>query len=107
MFSFEIQDWSGLSERAGYSAKRLAKICKVSPRHLQREFHRNVGCSPQHWLDGRRMLLAKAMLMQGEPVKQVAFELGFKQRSHFSRCFRRCHRVSPSRFLAGLKSRCK
>lgn len=104
MFSFAMQDWAVLSEKAGYSARRLAKLCGVSMRHLRREFHRNVGCAPQAWLDGRRVLLAKGMLMQGESVKQVAYELGFKQPTHFSRKFRECHQVSPSEYLMKWRS---
>jgi AraC family transcriptional regulator len=99
MFLFELQDWAALSEEAGYSAVKLAQLCNVSRRHLQREFRRKVGCGPQEWLDARRMLVATGMLMQGESVKEVAYKLGFKQPTHFSRNFRLCHQVSPSKFF--------
>ena len=39
------------------------------------------------------------MLKAYRPVKVVAFDLGFKQVSHFSREFKRYHGLSPKAFL--------
>lgn len=80
----------------------LACLCRVSPRHLRRYFHRNFGRSTQAWLDERRMHAAGPMLRRVRSVKEVAFELGFKQTSHFSREFKKFYGINPSTYL-GIK----
>jgi AraC-like DNA-binding protein len=99
MFKFETRNWARLAEESGYSARKLANLCHVSSRHLARQFNRYTGASPQQWLDDRRILLAKGLLLTGESVKTVAIELGYKHSSYFSRRFKQCEKVPPSHFL--------
>jgi AraC family transcriptional regulator len=92
--------WEELAVTARYDAKVLARLCGLSARQLQREYRRVLQCSPQSWLNERRMAAARSMLQAGVPVKRVAFELGFKQPSHFCRQFKSYNRLTPSEFAA-------
>ena len=89
-----------LAAKANYDSRALAKLCNLSTRQLQREFRRCFGLSPQQWLDEQRLNAAGPLLLSGEPVKKVAYDLGFKQTSHFCRKFKVQHRMTPSEFVS-------
>jgi AraC-like DNA-binding protein len=91
--------WRALAKAARYNSKEVAKLCDLSPRQLQRKFRLQFHCSPHVWLNHQRMLAARELLLTGAPVKKVAFELGFKQVSHFYRHFRRDCRMTPLEFV--------
>jgi transcriptional regulator GlxA family with amidase domain len=90
--------WERLAEAARYDAKELAKLCHLSVRQLERDFRRNLGRTPQDWLNEQRLIVAQQMLQAGAMVKVVALELGFKQVSHFCRQFKTQHHLTPSQF---------
>lgn len=79
-----------------FDGKKLARLLNVSQRHLQRVFSEKFGCSPQAWLNERRLRLAWQMLQTSASVKEVAYSLGFRRASQFSRDFRRLFGVTPS-----------
>jgi len=89
-----------LAAKANYDSRALAKLCHLSTRQLQREFRRRFGMTPQQWLDERRLKAAGPMLLSGEPVKKVAYDLGFKQTSHFCRKFKFQHRMTPREYIS-------
>jgi AraC-like DNA-binding protein len=91
---------------ARYDARELARLFEVSPRQLQRKFNRYLKRSPRDWLNEQRIIAARRLLLSGGTVKEVAFELGFKQVSHFCRQFKIYHHMTPSEFVHWkLKSR--
>ena len=87
-----------LAAQAHFDAKELARLCKLSVRQLQRDFRRQKGCTPQNWLNKQRLMAAQRLLQSGEPVKNVAFNLGYKQSSHFCRQFKMYHNMTPAQF---------
>jgi AraC family transcriptional regulator len=96
-----INDWERLASVAHYDAKELAALCKLSVRQLQRDFRRQFARSPQDWLNEQRITAARQPLLSGLPVKVVAFDLGFKQPSHFCRQFKFYLKLTPSQFVNG------
>jgi len=88
-----------MAERSSYSAALLSKELNVSPRQLRRRTHANFQSSPQDWLNEQRLVQASKMLKKLRSVKIVAFELGFKQVSHFSREFKLRYGITPTAFL--------
>lgn len=76
----------------------LADICGLSVRQLTRGFRVSRGCSIGDYLEQRRMEHSKRLLMRGEPVKIVAFALGFRSPSSFTFAFRRAVGMSPTQF---------
>jgi len=99
--------WEGLAEAAHYDANELAKLCGVSTRQLQRHFRRSFHCSPQSWLNERRLDLARDLLLSGESIKKVALDLGFKQPSHFCRQFKSRNKMTPSEFASSQITHCR
>ena len=95
-----VEEWKGLAETAHFNARALAQLCGLSIRQLQRDFRRQFGSSPQHWLNEQRIATARELLLSGLSVKAVAFELGFKQPSHFCRQFKLSSRLTPSEFVS-------
>jgi AraC family transcriptional regulator len=97
---FSVEEWEGLAGAARYDVRELARICQLSGRQLRRVIRRHFGCSPHDWLNERRLLAAQQLLLSGDPIKKVAFDLGFKQASHFCRRFKFFHRMTPSEFIS-------
>lgn len=57
--------------------EELATVSGLSRAHLQRQFTRLVGCSPQEWQIGRRSERLRAELRSGGSVSRAAFDAGF------------------------------
>jgi len=93
---FTEQSWKTLARDAQFRSGELAKLSQVSLRTLQRHFTRQYQRSLGEWMRGLRLEHAYQRVAAGEPVKYVAFDLGFKQLSHFSRCFKERYGVPPS-----------
>lgn len=95
------QKWEALAEASGFRAGALAQLCGVSLRTLQRHFQKQYQLTVSSWMRGVRLQEAYSRLKAGQTIKQAAFDLGYKQLSHFSRDFKMHFGVSP-RFLARL-----
>ena len=91
-----VKDWPQLAHRSRFRAAALAKDCGISLRQLERFFLLRTSKPPQRWLNELRQQHAIVLIVEGKPVKEVAYELGYKQPSHFSREFKRFHGVSPN-----------
>lgn len=98
-----VQEWETLAQSSHYRANELASLCQVSLRTLQRHFRSEYGLTVSGWLREVRLREAYGRLIGGATVKEVAFDLGYKQLSHFSRDFKSYFGVSPS-FLSGVPS---
>ena len=94
-----FERWLAVAEESAYRAPILSEKLKVSPRQLRRYTRTRFGRSPQVWLNEQRLRRAGPMLEELRSVKQVAFQLGFKQVSHFSREFKRQYGLAPTAFL--------
>ncbi len=93
-------DWTPLARAARYRSHGLASLCSVNLRQLERFFAQRFGESPRVWLDHQRMLKAAELLLRGDYVKTVAFDLHFKDAPHFCRRFKRHYGLSPLAFVA-------
>mgnify|MGYP001269886524 CR=1 FL=1 len=90
------QNWESLAAEANYRPRELASLCTVSLRTLQRHFSGRYGMTLGEWLRDLRINQAYERIKSGEQIKYVAYDLGFKQPSHFSRVFKKVHGVTPS-----------
>lgn len=94
-----VKDLERLAVVAHFDARELARLCNLSVRQLERHFQRDLGRTPQNWLNELRLRIAELLLLNGQPVKSVAYTLGFKQASHFCRRFKLQHNLTPSQFV--------
>jgi AraC-like DNA-binding protein len=95
-----VNEWTVMAEKSAYQAALLAKELQVSQRQLRRYTHASFGRSPQDWLNEQRLVKAAEILKRTRAVKVAAFDLGFKQLSHFSREFKLHYGISPAKYLA-------
>jgi AraC-like DNA-binding protein len=92
------QKWEQLAREADFNSARMASLCNISERQLQRIFRRNFDCTPSHWLRELQCRLAKDLIAQGYSNKAAAAELKFASQSHFCREFKRIFGASPQTF---------
>ena len=71
------------------------------PAHLVRMFSREFGISPHQYLAGRRIDLARGLLLDGMPPSLAAAAAGFFDQSHLNRSFRRVIGTTPGRYASG------
>jgi AraC-like DNA-binding protein len=74
------------------------RLLHVSPAHLVRSFTRAFGIAPHRYLLARRIDAARRHLLEGEPVAQVATNVGFHDQAHLTRHFKRHVGTTPARF---------
>jgi AraC-like DNA-binding protein len=75
-----------------------AKTINTSARTLARRFQSETGLSFGAWRQQARVLEAMGRLGAGQPVTQVAFDLGYESVSAFSAMFHRATGAPPSQF---------
>lgn len=74
----------------------LAGIAGMSRASFARKFNESTGTTPLSYLTHWRMQIAsRALRLSSEPVKQIAFRLGYAAESTFSTVFKRVYGVSP------------
>ena len=73
-------------------------VLHAHPAHLVRAFGREFGISPHQYLTGRRVDLARRLLLDGVPPGLAAAEAGFYDQSHLARHFRHVLGTSPGRY---------
>lgn len=81
------------------SLSELAQLVGLSPYYVHRVFEREVGLPPHAYLESVRIREARRLLAQGEPIAQVAAELGFSDQSHLTRRFTRLLGITPGQYL--------
>lgn len=82
----------------------LARIASLSPFHFTRMFSEQFGMPPHALQTQLRVLRAKALLLQGWAIPQVASQTGFADQSHLTRHFKRLVGVPPGQYQASSKN---
>jgi AraC-like DNA-binding protein len=111
----EARDWEQLAREAGYKTAKMASLCAMSDRQLQRIFRKSFDRTPRVWLRNLQCRLARELIAHGYSTKAAAAELNFATEAHFCREFKKVFGASPQCFapnhlslrsdtgLAGLK----
>jgi AraC-like DNA-binding protein len=79
-----------------HSLASLAESVGMSPFQFARVFRELTGEPPHRYLLRVRLERASRMLLDGKPVTETCFEVGFSNLSHFTRSFRRRFGHAPS-----------
>lgn len=88
--------WSLIARKANYRPQGIAGLCGVSFRTLQRHFRKHFQSTFTQWLEAHRMSEAYRRIAEGSSLKEVCFDLGYKQQSHFTRVFKKHFGIPPS-----------
>jgi AraC-like DNA-binding protein len=79
--------------------EELARKVNMSSRHLVRLFKNQMEIPPIRYLNQRKLQTAiNALKSNQEPIKEIAYSLGFKSLTHFSTWFRQNMQASPREF---------
>ncbi len=87
-----------LANQSNYQPVKMARLCQISLRHLERTFKVESGCTPREWLKMQRLNNALLMLRKAQSVKQVAYELAYPQIPQFCREFKTRFGITPKEF---------
>ena len=81
------------------SITRLARVCGVSIRTLNRAFDRSLGMTPKTLARVCRLNRAASLLRDGNAAADVALDAGFCDQPHLVNEFRAIAGLSPSRWI--------
>jgi AraC-like DNA-binding protein len=87
-----------LANQSNYQPVKMARLCQISLRHLERRFKVESGCTPREWLKMQRLNNALLMLRKAQSVKQVAYALAYPQIPQFCREFKMRFGITPKEF---------
>ncbi|MEV0012975.1 AraC family transcriptional regulator [Streptomyces sp. NPDC047973] len=82
----------------GLTLREAAERLHTHHTHLVRAFGREFGIAPHQYVTGRRVDLARRLLLGGMRVPEVAVSAGFYDQPHFSRHFKRVVGTSPGHY---------
>lgn len=85
----------------GVTLRAAAAELHAHPTHLVRSFTAAFGLPPHRYLTGRRVELARRLLLAGQRPADVATAAGFYDQAHLTRQFRRYLGVSPGAYARG------
>ncbi|GAA2248856.1 AraC family transcriptional regulator [Herbiconiux moechotypicola] len=77
-----------------------ARMLGAHPSHLVRSFSAAYGIPPHRYVTGRRVDLARRLLLSGHTAAASAVQAGFHDQSHLTRHFRRTLGTTPAAFAA-------
>ncbi|MEZ0535684.1 AraC family transcriptional regulator [Caldicellulosiruptoraceae bacterium PP1] len=82
------------------SLEDLSKIVQLSPQHLCNLFKKTFKITPYEYLIRVRIQKAKEMLIKNDysQVKEICYDVGFKNISYFCYVFKKLEGVTPSQF---------
>lgn len=84
------------------SLDELSRTVFLSKYHLERRFKQETGVSIYRMLLQKRMIRARNLMRNGQPLIQVALACGFSEYSGFYKAFRSEYGMSPREYLAQL-----
>jgi AraC-like DNA-binding protein len=93
-----VRDYLQDNYATNTSLRQLAQIVNLSPYYLSRVFKAEVGVSLPQYQTQVRVNHAKALLVQGMPIKQVARKTGFVDQSHLTHHFKRFVHTTPGSY---------
>jgi AraC-like DNA-binding protein len=82
----------------GIGLTEAAALLGAHPTHLVRTFGQEYGIAPHQYLTGRRLDLARRLLLDGRRPADAATEVGFFDQAHLNRHFKRLLGVTPAAY---------
>ena len=81
-----------------YTMAAAATTIGAEPTHLARAFANTFGIAPHAYVIGRRIEAARARILEGQALADVAAEVGFSDQAHLTRRFAAFLGVTPGRY---------
>jgi AraC-like DNA-binding protein len=87
----------------GINLAQLAEHVSLSPYYLLRVFRAEVGMPPYAYLESVRIRQAQRLIEAGNPLAEVAVEVGFSSQSHLTQRFKQIIGVTPGQYAQQLR----
>lgn len=87
--------------RETFTIAEAAQLLGSHPNHLIRAFSQAYGMPPHRYVTGRRIDLARRLLLTGASPAEAATDAGFHDQSHLTRHFRKVLGSTPAAFARG------
>lgn len=82
-----------------HSTSQYAEALHITPDHLNRTIKSLIGKTAKEYIQTRINIAAQRMLHFSDlSTKEIGYELGFTEASHFSAFFKKCNGSSPSNY---------
>lgn len=78
---------------------------RASPTHLARSFAAAFSIPPHQYVVARRVDAARARILAGQPLADIAQEIGFVDQAHMTRAFRQHTGITPGQLAHASKDR--
>jgi len=85
---------------AGITLGELADAVHVSKYHLDRRFKSQIGIAPHQFFQWSRIKKVRQGLLEGAPLPDLAYSLGFADESHLCNVFKRYLGITPLQYAA-------
>lgn len=85
------------------SLEDASKASGVGLFHLIRLFQKHVGLTPYAYLTQVRIAKSRQLLRLGEPVAQVALDVGFADQAHFTKRFKQLTGTTPALYARSMQ----
>lgn len=77
----------------------FANLCGKSLSTFKRDFNTCFNMPPSKWLKNKRLEYAKTLLLNSDlNVNQICYKSGFKNNSHFIKCFKTKYKLTPNQY---------
>lgn len=77
----------------------LSKMVNIHPVHLSRDFSKYFNCGLSTYIRKLRIQKSLELIAQRKSdLTTIAFDCGFSDQSHFTRCFREFNGINPSQY---------
>jgi AraC-like DNA-binding protein len=93
-----LRDWIDDQFREKVTLRQASDTLHAHPAHLVRMFSREFGISPHQYVTGRRVDLARRLLLDGMTPSLAAAAVGFFDQSHLNRHFKQALGASPASY---------
>ena len=93
-----LKDYMNENIFTAISLDTLSKEMAVSKFHLGRLFLSETNMTIHKYLMNLKICKAKELLNNGHSISDVTLKLGFTDKSHFTKCFKRLTSQSPGEF---------
>ena len=100
-----VIDFVGTHLDVGISLDQMAAVAGMGRFHFSRMFKAAVGLTPMAFVERARIERAKTLIGEGRhSLAEIGLKVGFKDKSHFTRRFRRHTGLSPKEFMRQFNS---
>ena len=98
-----MRDYLHQNYAQSISLEQLAEQVHFSRYYLLHTFRNATGMPPHQYLESVRIQAAQRLLTEGQPLAQVAQQVGFASQSHFTQRFKQIIGVPPGAYARQIR----